>query len=332
MRKWLTAGGGFLICCLLCFGNASRGWAADQQIFFRAGTDYETAVHLAEAIKNYELVFLDEKERYIWPVTYEALGISGQIKTDSEGWTPKYALEIHYDLAYILEYIEGLYGDYLDEARDAYFQISYDNQVTIVPEKDGQQLLLNIIGQQVEQALRAPLKQNVIVLKSQWTHPQISAEDLAGYEINGLLGEFSTRFDASNQSRVNNVWLASSKINDVIVSPGEIFSFNETVGPRTKERGFAEAGVIRNQQHDVDVGGGVCQVATTLYNAARVSGMTLVERHSHSLPVHYVEKGRDAAVVYGEKDLRFKNDTEHAVLIRSYFAYGQLLFKFYGNV
>lgn len=332
MRKWLRAGGGLLICCLLCISHAPKGWAASERIFFRAGTDYETAADLAQDMKDYELVFLDEKERYIWPVTFEALGINGQIEPSPEGRSPKYVLEMQYDLSHILEYIEAFYGDYLDEARDAYFQISYDNQVTIVPEKDGQQLLLSAIGQQVEQALKAPLKQNVIVLKSQWTQPQVSAEDLERYEIDGLLGQFSTRFDASNRSRVNNVWLASSKINDVILCPGEIFSFNETVGPRTKERGFAEAGVIRNQQHDVDVGGGVCQVATTLYNAARLSGMTLVERHNHSLPVHYVEKGRDAAVVYGEKDLRFKNDTEHAVLIRSYFAYGQLLFKFYGKV
>lgn len=331
MKRGLIAGGAILL-CLCTMAGAWEGQAAEQTIALRSGITEAEAQQYTQALAEDELIFLDEKGRYIWPVRFEELGISGRLEAESQRREQAYVLHLQYDLEHILSYVEDFYGEYLDQASDAYFQISYDNEVTIVPEKDGQQLLLAEIGQQVEQALQAPRRQNVIVLKSQWTHPQVSAQSLEDLEINGFLGEFSTRFDASNQSRVNNVWLASTKINDYILMPGDIFSFNETVGPRTKERGFAEAGVIRNRQHDVDVGGGVCQVATTLYNAARKSGMTIVERHVHSLPVHYVEKGRDAAVVYGEKDLRFKNDTGHAVLIRSYFAYGKLLFKFYGNV
>lgn len=332
MKKKLLLAGGAVLLCLWFMGNTWVGKAAEQTVYRGEEKTEAQAQQLAEEIKDYELIFLDEKERYIWPVRFEDLGVYGQIETEEKGNQMQFTLALQYDLAHILSCVEDFYGDYLDQASDAYFQISYDNKITIVPEKDGQQLLLMEIGQQVEQALQAPLRQNVIVLKSEWTHPEVSAQALERLEINGLLGEFSTRFDASNQSRVNNVWLASTKINDYILMPGETFSFNETVGPRTKERGFAEAGVIRNRQHDVDVGGGVCQVATTLYNAARKSGMTIVERHMHSLPVHYVEKGRDAAVVYGEKDLRFKNDTNHAVLVRSYFAYGKLLFKFYGKI
>lgn len=331
MKRGLIAGGALLL-CLCCITNAWEGRAAERSIPLRPKITESEAHEFTRALAEDELIFLDEKGRYIWPVRFEELGISGELETIGQGREQAYALHLQYDLEHILNFVEDFYGEYLDQASDAYFQISYDNVVTIVPEKDGQQLLLAEIAQQIEKALQAPQRQNVIVLRSEWTHPQISAQSLEKLEINGLLGEFSTRFDAANRSRVNNIWLASTKINDQILMPGEIFSFNETVGPRTKERGFAEAGVIRNRQHDVDVGGGVCQVATTLYNAARKSGMTIVERHVHSLPVHYVEKGRDAAIVYGEKDLRFKNDTGHTVLIRSYFAYGKLLFKFYGNV
>lgn len=314
--------------CLLLISRASNGWADSWDIVLQKGITSEEADDFVSGLSEAKLIFLDEKRRYIWPIDFAELGIYGELKKQDN----RYLVHLNYDLAHILHYIEDFYAQYLDEAQDAYFQISYDDKVTIVPEKDGQKLALEPIASQIVQALQYPCRQQVILLQSHWLYPVVTAQDLAKLEINGLLGEFTTRFAAGDTARVNNIWLASSKINDYILQPGETFSFNETVGPRTKERGFAEAGVIRNKQHEVDVGGGVCQTATTLYNAARAAKLTIIERHGHSLPVRYVAKGCDAAVVYGEKDLRFRNDTQHAILIRSYFAYGKLLFKIYGHV
>ena len=286
----------------------------------------------AEEMRGYRLILQDEGERYIWPVTYEELGIYGEVVPAlghglNQAW---YALEVRYDPEHVRGYIDELYRDYLQAAHDAYFQISYDNQVTIVPEQAGQALKMSAIDAAIASALDTPQPMQLIVLSSQWSKPAVKASDLESLGIESLLGEYSTRFNGADRSRTSNIWLASSKIEGHLLRPGETFSFNTVVGPRTRERGFSEAGVIINNEHGVDIGGGVCQVATTLYNAARTAGLTIVERHSHSLQVHYVEKGRDAAVVYGEKDLCFRNDTEHTVLITSYFAYGQLTFKIFG--
>lgn len=307
----------------------------ESQLLLAPEISYEKATALAENLKDYQLILFDERGRYIWPLSFAELGISGELCMVTVGnWhkTSRYAIVLRYDLDHILQGISSLYESYLQAAHDAHFQISYDNIVTIVPEQSGQKLQLAAIRQEIDAAVRALRPNSVIELKSQWTVPEITEDDLKQLEINGLQGEFSTCFDGGNQSRATNIWLASGKIEGVLLRPGETFSFNEVVGPRTKERGFSEAGVIINSQHGIDVGGGVCQVATTLYNAARISGMTIVERHGHSLPVHYVDKGKDAAVVYGEKDLRFCNDSDHTILIKSYFAYGKLTFKIFGKV
>lgn len=321
---------GLAVAAVLCggAGSAIKGYQA-----VAAEAEREALCAQAKEMRGYRLILQDEGERYIWPLTYEELGIYGEVVKTASGQglsQARYALGVRYDPEHVRAYIDELYRDYLQAAHDAYFQISYDNQVTIVPEQAGQALKMSAIDAAIASALDKPQPMQLIVLSSQWTKPEIKASDLESLGIESLLGEYSTRFNGADRSRTSNIWLASSKIEGHLLRPGEIFSFNTVVGPRTKERGFSEAGVIINNEHGVDIGGGVCQVATTLYNAAQAAGLTIEERYSHSLQVHYVEKGQDAAVVYGEKDLCFRNDTEHTVLIKSYFAYGQLTFKIFG--
>ncbi len=120
-------------------------------------------------------------------------------------------------------------------------------------------------------------------------------------------GSYYTQIFDTDQSRVKNLTLCASVLDGVQISPGEDFSFNETVGRRTKEKGYEEASILIGDESGCAVGGGVCQISSTLYNAALAAGMKITERHSHSREVKYIEMGRDAAVSWGTLDLRFLN-------------------------
>jgi vancomycin resistance protein YoaR len=134
--------------------------------------------------------------------------------------------------------------------------------------------------------------------------------DEALEQIAEVAAEFSTRFPRSNKPRNTNIRAAAEKIDGLVLLPGDRFSFNQTVGKRTIENGFREAGVYVNGRHDTGVGGGICQVSTTLYNAALLADLKIVRRSNHSLPVPYVPIGRDATVNYGSQDLVLENSTQ----------------------
>lgn len=130
------------------------------------------------------------------------------------------------------------------------------------------------------------------------------------------LASFSTCFDNGNAPRSSNIRLAASRINGTVLLPGQTASFNEIVGPRTQSSGFKTAKIIIDGRFVDGVGGGVCQVSTTLYNAALLSGLTIEEFHPHSLAVSYVSPSRDAMVSGSSFDLKIKNNKSTPVYIR----------------
>jgi len=137
-------------------------------------------------------------------------------------------------------------------------------------------------------------------------------------EAEGQLSRFSTEFKNPKKARAHNIALAAEKINGSVVEPGDEFSFNEAVGPTTKRNGFKLGMIFNSGRRSQGYGGGVCQVSSTLYNAAKVAGMEVTERHEHSLDVGYIERGNDAATSYGVKDLKFKNPHNYRVVIKAY--------------
>lgn len=155
--------------------------------------------------------------------------------------------------------------------------------------------------------------------------------DEALSEMTELVSEYSTTFPASNRPRCANIKLASSKLNGVILMPGESLSFNGTVGRRTLRGGFKLAGVYAQGKHDVGVGGGICQVSTTMYNAALFANLKIVRRSNHSIPVAYVPLGRDATVDYGSLDLVFQNDTKGPLAVVNAYQPGRLTFRIVGK-
>lgn len=133
-----------------------------------------------------------------------------------------------------------------------------------------------------------------------------------------------------NSNRCSNIKLASSKIDGLILLPGEVFSYNETVGERTVKAGFKEAGVYANGRHDTGIGGGICQVSTTLYNAVLLADLQIVERQNHSMPVAYVPVGRDATVNWGSIDFKFKNNLDQPIAVTRIYTNNSITFNLIG--
>lgn len=145
------------------------------------------------------------------------------------------------------------------------------------------------------------------------------------------IAQYSTYFDSSQVNRTENIRLAAKALDGKLLAPGERFSFNESVGERTAEAGYKVAMIIVGKEFVPGLGGGVCQVSSTLYNAVSLAGLEILERHAHSLEITYVPYGQDATVAYGVLDFKFRNNTEDDLLIRSSVEGGTLTFQLYKN-
>lgn len=128
-------------------------------------------------------------------------------------------------------------------------------------------------------------------------------------------GSFYTQILDTDPERVNNLKVCAEALNGFEIAAGDVFSFNGAVGERTKAKGYEEARILIGDEAGCAVGGGVCQISSTLYNAAKNAGMEIVERHNHKNEVHYVPIGNDAAVSYGTLDFKFKNISENTAKI-----------------
>jgi len=214
--------------------------------------------------------------------------------------------------------------------RDAALRVRADDGIEIIPGRDG----MAVDKQKAERDLLAALRAGrmpEIELSLIKVHPRVTADAVAAMGINGLLAAYSTRFDPGYTERAYNIRVAAAALDGLLVPPGQEFSFNRVVGPRSSEAGYKNAKVIVNNRLVDGPGGGVCQVSSTLYNAVLLANLQILERANHSLPVSYVPMGRDATVSYGYIDFRFRNDTESYIYLRSLVEGGQITFKIYGN-
>lgn len=150
-------------------------------------------------------------------------------------------------------------------------------------------------------------------------------------KISDVMSSYSTTFPSYQTSRNTNIRLASAKLSGRILMPGETISFNQTVGKRTVEGGFREAPVLANGKHDRGIGGGICQVSTTLYNSALLADLKIVQRQNHSVPSVYVPCGRDATVDWPDLDLKFQNNQPGPIAIVSTYENGKITFRILGQ-
>jgi vancomycin resistance protein YoaR len=148
--------------------------------------------------------------------------------------------------------------------------------------------------------------------------------------IKGLVASYQT-FYGGEANRIHNVQLVSHLVDKHVIAPGETFSFNGTTGARTADKGFREAPVIINGELQTGLGGGVCQVSTTVFNAAYEAGLPIVSRTNHALYISHYPQGRDATVNYPDTDLKFTNDTGHWLLLRTWVGSSSLIVSLYGT-
>ncbi len=170
------------------------------------------------------------------------------------------------------------------------------------------------------------LKIPIIVIKKE---PEIADAVLSNM---GQLSSYSTNYDLALENRSHNLYLAASSIDKSMVAPHSVFSFNDTIGHCTPEKGYLDAMVIVNGKFEPGLAGGICQVSSTLYNTSLLAGMDITERRNHSLAVTYVPLGRDATVANGSQDFKFMNNTDDPIYIRASASGGRLTINIYGNL
>ena len=136
---------------------------------------------------------------------------------------------------------------------------------------------------------------------------------------------FESKYDEAAVNRTVNLQVASKVVDAAVIEAGAVFSFNEMIGLCTEEKGYKPAKIFLKGEKVEGLGGGICQLSSAIFNTAELGGMEIVERHAHSMPVHYVPEGRDAATAYGGVDLKFKNVLNAPVRLRAEMKDGVLL-------
>ncbi|MGA9761431.1 MAG: VanW family protein [Gaiellaceae bacterium] len=213
-------------------------------------------------------------------------------------------------------------------AKNAAFAVA-GRSIHVVPARIGRVLDREKTAQEImSAALLLNRRTAPLVLKT--TQPRRSTEQAKAMGISGLVGSYETSFSGT-ANRIHNVQLVAKLIDNKFVAPGAIFSFNKTTGERSSAKGFLTAPQIVNGQLVDALGGGICQVSTTVFNAAYEGGLDIRERVNHALYISHYPLGRDATVSWPSPDLKFRNDTDHWLLIRTFSSYSTLLVGIYGT-
>lgn len=197
---------------------------------------------------------------------------------------------------------------------------------TVHPSEDGVDFKISM--EEAENLLQQDQEEYVIPLKV--TVPEITTKMIGTEAFPDLISEFSTKYSQSQRDRTTNLKLAAEKINGTVLMPGEVFSYNTVVGKRTIDAGYKEAKIYVNGEVVDGLGGGICQVSSTLYNAVLYANLEIVERRNHQFVPSYAGAGLDATVVYGSIDFQFKNTRNYPIKIQCSVDRGICNFQIYG--
>jgi vancomycin resistance protein YoaR len=215
------------------------------------------------------------------------------------------------------------------DAVDAGFVVLPGDRVVVRPSQPGRELDVTAARRAILAAALSPTDR-VARLVVERAVPERTTREARAMGITGRVAGYTTIYGGV-ANRLYNVQLVSRLIDGTLIAPGATFSFNETTGERSAERGFREAPVIINGELQNGIGGGVCQVSTTVYNAAYEAGLPIVSRTNHALYISHYPQGRDATVNYPDIDLQFRNDTRRWLLLRTFVGSSSLTVKLYGT-
>ena len=233
---------------------------------------------------------------------------------------------INYDKNKLKAEMEKIAKEIDVDVKDATLDISGE-KVKVIPDSDGLKMDISKSMENFDNQTKKGNYNNELVVKA--TPAKVKKEQLANIDTN--LGTYSTTFKTSQINRSINIKLATDNISNVLLMPGETFSFNKHTGKRSKENGYKSAPVIMEGEMEEDYGGGVCQVSSTLYNSVLYAGLEIVNVKNHTIPSSYVPKGRDATVADSGIDFLFKNNLKHPVYIKNYVSGNQIVCNIYGS-
>lgn len=240
-----------------------------------------------------------------------------------------------YDISLAIKYNEVKLSQRIAEWQKAIERPAHNATVSmitgnVIPEQQGYRLEVATLRQLIVQFF-SQVGEGQIPLPVTILSPKVTAADLASMGLHEVVSIYTTTFNREDVNRVANIKLATRKANGHILYPGEIFSFNDIVGPREKSYGFKEAMEIVDGEFVPGVGGGICQLSSTLYNAVILANLEIVERHNHSKALSYVPFGRDATVVFDGLDFKFINNKSEPVMIMAEINGNQLLVGILGE-
>lgn len=217
--------------------------------------------------------------------------------------------------------IDKIHEEVYTEPKDAYYT---KEPFTIYPEVIG-------VDFDVEEAKTQLLEdKEEYIIKLIITKPKVTIEQIGSEAFPDQLSTFTTRFDESDGDRSTNLRIACKKINGKVLMPGETFSYNQTLGARTAAAGYKNGKIYEGGEVVDGIGGGICQISSTLYNAVLMANLQTVERKNHQFVTSYISAGRDATVVYGAIDFKFKNTRKYPVRIKASAVNGIAAVSIYG--
>lgn len=205
--------------------------------------------------------------------------------------------------------IDAIYNEIKKDPKDAYYT---KEPFTIYPSENGIDFKISV---DEAKAIVGAKNSNEYTIPLNIIRPNVTTNMIGTEAFPDLLSTFSTRYVASNRNRSINLMLAGNKINGTVLMPGETFSYNKVVGARTIAAGYKEAPIYVNGKEVDGLGGGICQVTSTLYNAVVFANLQIVQRTNHQFIPSYVPASRDATVVYGLTDFQFKNNRNYPIKI-----------------
>lgn len=243
----------------------------------------------------------------------------------ARGGDVELSMSIKRDESRMEEILQSIKSDIEREPVDATIDVS-SGEILVAKEQNGQTVDMELLSKRVDESIGSAGEVQIPV---ELEIPQTTSKDLEG--IKREIGQYSTSFSSGDQGRNHNILLSSEAIDGKIVMPGETFSFNESTGLRDRANGYKESIIIVNKKPVPGVGGGVCQTSSTLYNAIANTGIEIVERHNHSLPVGYVPRGMDATVSDNTLDFRFRNSFDYPIFIKSDIVGNTVQIRIYGK-
>jgi vancomycin resistance protein YoaR len=239
------------------------------------------------------------------------------------------AVNVVLDPASVERKLHPLVKPFTDKPEDATFRVS-GARAYVIKSKNGTTLDVQGAQRAIYEAGTGPGNRTAM-LGLTTLRPELTTKDAKALGIREEISTFTTEMGASSSNRIWNVHLLGNYLDGTILEAGQTFSYNEVVGPRTIERGFREGQMIFGGVLIPSIGGGVCQTATTIFNAAFEAGLPVKERHNHSWYISHYPLGRDATVSWGGPDLVFKNDLKHAILIDVSYTDATFTVTFYGS-